>query len=78
MQEETPEILTKKTNAPAAQKKSFFYLGGLTEGAETIAVFVLMLIFPGWFTIFAWIFGSLCILTTGWRIHAAFSDFNKA
>ena len=78
LEAKTPEILKEKINAPAAQKKSFFYLGGLTEGAETIAVFMLMLLIPGWFPIFAWIFGSLCILTTGWRIHAAFSDFNKA
>ncbi len=56
-------------------KKSFFYLGGLTEGTETIAVFTLMLLFPAWFGIFAWVFGSLCIITTCWRIHAAFSDF---
>ena len=77
LEAKTPEILKEKINATAAQKKSFFYLGGLTEGAETIAVFVLMLLLPGWFAVFAWIFGSLCILTTGWRIHAAFSDFNK-
>ena len=77
LEAKNPEILKEKINAPAAKKKSFFYLGGLTEGAETIAVFMLMLLIPGWFPIFAWIFVSLCILTTGWRIHAAFSDFNK-
>ena len=70
-----PDALARKAQERASQKKSFFYLGGLTEGAETIAIFVLMLVFPGWFTILAWGFGSLCLITIGWRIHAAFTDF---
>ena len=69
------DALARKAQERASQKKSFFYLGGLTEGAETIAIFVLMLVFPGWFTILSWGFGSLCLITTGWRIYAAFIDF---
>ena len=51
--------------------KAFHYLGGLTEGAETIAVFVLVLLFPDTFSFAAWIFGALCWVTTVGRILAA-------
>ncbi len=57
LQAKNPDALKNKAQERAAQKKSFFYLGGLTEGAETIAVFVLMLVFPSWFPILAWVFG---------------------
>lgn len=50
--------------------KGFAYLGGLTEGTETMAVFVIMLLFPGAFTWLAWIFGILCWLTAATRINA--------
>jgi phosphatidylglycerophosphate synthase len=52
-------------------KKSLYYLGGLTEGTETIAAFVLACLLPGWFPAIAWIFGVLCWLTTATRIAAA-------
>jgi phosphatidylglycerophosphate synthase len=52
-------------------KKAIYYLGGLTEGAETIAVFVLTCLFPEWFEWFAWIFGGLCWVTTATRIGTA-------
>jgi len=44
--------------------KSFYYLGGLTEGAETIALFVALCLFPGAFGPLAWIFGAACWVTT--------------
>lgn len=52
-------------------RKSLYYLGGLTEGAETIATFVLMCLLPSWFSLFAWVFGSLCWLTTLTRFAIA-------
>ena len=52
-------------------KKSFYYLGGLIEGAETITLLVLMCLFPDWFAVLAWVFGCLCWITTATRIHAA-------
>ena len=52
-------------------KKSFYYLGGLTEGAETIILLLLMCVFPDWFTVLAWAFGAMCWITTATRIHAA-------
>jgi phosphatidylglycerophosphate synthase len=51
--------------------KAFHYLGGLTEGTETIAFFALVLLFPGAFGIAAWLFGALCWVTTAGRIGAA-------
>lgn len=57
--------------------KGLFYLGGLTEGFETIAVFVAMCLFPAAFPLLAFIFAAACAATTlsrwaaGWR---AFRD----
>jgi phosphatidylglycerophosphate synthase len=53
--------------------KAFHYLGGLTEGTETIAFFALVLLFPDAFGVAAWIFGALCWVTTVGRISAAMS-----
>ena len=52
-------------------RKSLYYLGGLTEGTETIAAFVLACLWPTWFPLIAWGFGCLCWLTTGTRIAVA-------
>ncbi|WP_438466358.1 CDP-alcohol phosphatidyltransferase family protein [Marinomonas sp. PE14-40] len=53
-------------------KKSLFYLGGLTEGAETIGLFIFICLMPAYFTSAAWLFASLCWLTTGTRIYASY------
>lgn len=55
--------------------KSLYYLGGLTEGSETIAAFVLACLLPAWFPAIAWIFGALCWLTTATRIVAGWQAF---
>jgi len=52
-------------------RKSLYYLGGLTEGTETIAAFVLACLFPAWFPVIALVFGGLCWLTTATRIAVA-------
>ena len=48
--------------------KGFYYLGGLTEGAETIVCFVLMCLFPQWFAVFAYIYAAMCTMTTIVRV----------
>lgn len=54
--------------------KGIYYLGGLTEGTETIALFVAMCLFPPAFPWLAYGFAALCAITTatrwlaGWRI----------
>ena len=57
-------------------KKAFYYLGGLTEGAETILLFLAILVWPDHFSVMAIIFGILCWVTTGTRIYAAYRQFN--
>ena len=52
-------------------KKSLYYLGGLTEGFETILVLVMMCIWPSYFQWFAYIFAGLCWITTSTRIYWA-------
>ena len=47
----------------ARGKKSFYYLGGLAEGTETIVVFILMCLLPGWFAVLALVYGHICLLT---------------
>ena len=59
------------------KNKSFAYLGGLTEGAETIAVFALFLLFPGLFVPLAIGFGVLCWVTTGYRVYTTWAEFGK-
>ncbi|WP_119301286.1 CDP-alcohol phosphatidyltransferase family protein [Dongia deserti] len=61
----------RKLDGEAATNKSFYYLGGITEGTETILFFVIILLFPGWFPVAAYIYGTLCWLTTIGRIGAA-------
>ncbi|WP_372019981.1 CDP-alcohol phosphatidyltransferase family protein [Tistrella mobilis] len=48
--------------------KAIHYLGGLTEGTETILVFVIICLWPAAFPWAAWIFGGLCLITTATRI----------
>ncbi len=51
--------------------KGFYYLGGLTEGTETILLFVFVCLLPGYFAEAAYVFGALCWLTTIGRVASA-------
>ncbi len=55
--------------------KSLYYLGGLTEGFETIFALCLMCAFPDWFAVIAVIYGLMCWITAGTRIAAAVATF---
>jgi phosphatidylglycerophosphate synthase len=59
----------------ARGRKSIYYLGGLTEGTETIALFFLICLLPESFALLAWTFGGLCWLTTVSRLAAAVEAF---
>ena len=61
----------------ARGRKSLYYLGGLTEGTETIALFVLICLVPSWFGPAAWAFGGLCWITTAGRIAAGVAAFSE-
>jgi phosphatidylglycerophosphate synthase len=52
-------------------RKAIYYLGGLTEGSETIALFVAICLMPGSFPVLAWLFGAACWLTTLGRVFTA-------
>lgn len=58
-------------HSTAFPNKGLYYLGGLTESTETIAVFVCMCLWPAWFAPLACGFAALCGLTTATRIVAA-------
>jgi phosphatidylglycerophosphate synthase len=47
----------------ARGRKSFYYAGGLAEGTETIAAFTLACLVPSWFTVIAYVFAALCLIT---------------
>lgn len=55
--------------------KSLYYLGGLTEGTETIAVLCAFCLWPACFVPLAYVFGTLCWLTTASRVAAAWRTF---
>ena len=55
--------------------KGFFYLGGLTEGSETLICFALMCLAPQHFAWWAYGFAALCVLTIGTRIAAGWMVF---
>ncbi len=57
--------------------KSLYYLGGLTEGFETIFALCLMCVFPDWFPVIAVVYGILCWITGGTRIAAAVQTFGE-
>lgn len=51
--------------------KSFFYLGGLAEGAETIAVLTLSALVPAWFPVLAYGYAVMCVATVVGRVISA-------
>ncbi|WP_067220990.1 CDP-alcohol phosphatidyltransferase family protein [Stappia indica] len=48
--------------------KSLYYLGGLAEGAETIAVFLAFCLFPAAFAPIAWAFAAVCAVSATARL----------
>ncbi|MGX9416619.1 CDP-alcohol phosphatidyltransferase family protein [Vibrio sp. WJH972] len=72
-------IVAQKFNIEKVQfkHKSFYYMQGLTEGFETIMLFVLCCLFPQYFSIFAYVFASLCAFTTVTRIYGGFSTIKE-
>ena len=53
--------------------KAFYYLGGLTEGTETILFFVIICMYPEYFPLLAVLFGSICWITVLGRFGSAFT-----
>ena len=59
----------------AYPSKSFYYLGGLTEGTETILCFLAMCWWPQHFAVIALIYAALCMLTAATRLVAGWKMF---
>ncbi|MGL5948063.1 MAG: CDP-alcohol phosphatidyltransferase family protein [Aeromonas sp.] len=58
---------------PVYQHKAFYYLGGLTEGFETIALFIAMCLWPQAFAPLAYAFASLCLITAANRLYFGYA-----
>lgn len=58
-------------------RKSMYYLGGLTEGFETILTLSLMCLLPYWFPVIAVVYALMCWITGGTRIAAAVQAFSS-
>ena len=73
-------ILAEKRNISTEirGKKTFYYLGGLTEGAETILLLLAMVTWPSHFIFMAFVFGLLCWVTTITRIYVAYCQFSES
>ncbi len=70
-------IIAAKRGVASAERgaKSFFYLGGLTEGTETIALFVVFCLWPDWFVPLAVIFGALAWTTAIGRMFSTWRAY---
>ena len=64
----------KSTDYPS---KSFYYLGGLTEGFETVLCFVAMCLWPAHFPLLAYVYAALCCVTTATRMAAGWQAFGS-
>lgn len=72
-------IMAQKRGISSAgpARKSLYYLGGLTEGTETILVMIVFCLAPHFFVPLAVGFGVLCWITTATRIAAAVQAFGE-
>ena len=62
----------KSTEYPS---KSFYYLGGLTEGFETVLCFIAMCLWPEQFWLIAYVYAALCCVTIVTRMVAGWQRF---
>ena len=67
-------ILASKHNIsdPVYKNKSFYYMTGLTGGTETVICFVIMCLFPLYFSTIAYVFAAMCLFTTFSRIYSGY------
>lgn len=62
----------------AYPQKGFYYLGGLTEGTETLLCFAAMCLWPAAFPVLAYGFAALCGLTIATRLVAGWTLLGAA
>jgi phosphatidylglycerophosphate synthase len=69
-------IAAKRGMAPPAHStKGIYFLGGLTEGFETIVFFIAIHLFPAAFPMLAYGFAAACAITTLTRWHQGWRAF---
>jgi phosphatidylglycerophosphate synthase len=56
--------------------KSFYYLGGLAEGTETLICFLLMCLWPQHFAAIAYVYAAMCAVTIATRLVAGWRTFD--
>lgn len=69
--------LARQRGLAATPRKGFRFLGGLTEGTETLACFALMCLWPQHFAWWAYGFAALCALTIASRVAAGMADLAR-
>lgn len=57
--------------------KGIYYLGGLTEGTETVLFFVIFCLFPDYFVQLAYIFAFICLLTVLTRVTGGYITLSR-
>ncbi len=62
---------------PQFKYKSFYYLNGLTEGTETIALFIAFCIWPQHFVVLASLFAAACAVTIVTRIYGGYQTLKR-
>lgn len=62
---------------PQFKYKSFYYLNGLTEGTETIVLFIAFCIWPQHFAVLAIVFAIACMVTIFTRIHGGYHTLKR-
>jgi len=72
-------IMAEKRGEKSSEypSKSFYYLGGLAEGSETVACFVTMCLWPQHFAVIAYAFAALCCITTFTRMVEGWQRFSE-
>jgi len=66
-----------KLEKPQFKYKSFYYLNGLTEGTETIALFIAFCILPQHFSLLAILFSLACGMTIFTRIYGGYQTLKQ-
>jgi phosphatidylglycerophosphate synthase len=62
---------------PQFANKSFYYMHGLTEGTETIILFLAFCLWPQHFTVMAYCFAAACAITIITRVVGGFLTLKR-
>ncbi|CAB0150056.1 Inner membrane protein YnjF [Pseudidiomarina piscicola] len=62
---------------PRYPNKSLHYMGGITEGFETIVAFVVFCLWPSAFVVTGKVFAALCLITVATRLYLGFQTLRQ-